>query len=104
MTDAKRIRVRELARAAKIPPSTAHRFLAGYDIHLSTAAKIAPHLEHCPCCGERQEGMTDAQQLHLIRQRLLDVDSALMAGQEHMAMAMLQELIEEAKTAVGEKR
>lgn len=49
--------------------------------------------------------MTDAQQLHLMRQRLLDVDSALQAGQEFMAMAMLQELIDEAKSAVkGERK
>ncbi len=44
--------------------------------------------------------MTDAQQLHLMRRRLLDVDSALQMAQEAMAMAMLQELIEEAKSAV----
>ena len=99
MTDHRKVKVRELARAAHIPPSTAHRFLAGYEVNLSTAIKIAPYVEHCPCCGVRQEDMTDAQQLHLMRQRLLDVHSALLAGQEGMAMAMLQELIDEAKTA-----
>lgn len=43
--------VRALSRLSGVPSATVHRFLTGQDVQLSTAAKLRPHIETCPCCG-----------------------------------------------------
>lgn len=43
--------IRELARVAKISPTTAMRAKRGEDLSISAYKKLMPFMKLCPCCG-----------------------------------------------------
>ncbi|WP_195819781.1 hypothetical protein [Roseobacter sp. MH60115] len=55
MTQKDKKSVREIARAAGLPPAPVLRSKTGQNVSLQTAAKMRPFVDNCPRCGMSAE-------------------------------------------------